>query len=68
MKPPPRIIRLSEAPSYLGMSPRIFNGEVRPHLDEIKIGSRGVGFDRRQLDEWIERNLQNKEAKNSGTV
>ena len=42
----PRIIRLREAPSYLGMDRNRFNVEVRPFLTEIPIGQQGVGFDR----------------------
>ena len=50
----PRLIRLRDAPHYLGMDPNRFNIEVRPYLVEIPIGKQGVGFDRLDLDEWFE--------------
>ncbi len=50
----PRIIRLRDAPGYLGMDPNRFNEEVRPYLIEIPIGKQGIGFDRLDLDAWIE--------------
>ena len=48
----PRVIRLSDAPAYLGMDKNRFNHEVRPHLTEIPLGTQGVAFDRIDLDEW----------------
>lgn len=50
----PRIIRLRDAPFYLGMKKDHFNKVVRPELDIINIGERGVGFDRLDLDRWVE--------------
>jgi hypothetical protein len=50
----PRIIRFRDAPRYLGMDRNRFNAEVRPHLTEVPIGKQGVGFDRLELDRWIE--------------
>jgi hypothetical protein len=50
----PRVIRLRDAPHYLGMNPNLFNDEVRPHLTEIPIGKQGIGFDRLDLDAWFE--------------
>lgn len=50
----PRIIRLRDAPAYLGMDRNRFNAEVRPHLTEIPIGKQGVGFDRLELDAWVD--------------
>jgi len=50
----PRLIRLRDAPRYLGMDPNRFNEEVRPHLIEIPIGKQGIGFDRLDLDAWFE--------------
>ena len=38
----PRIIRIRDAPFYLGMDKNRFNKEVRPHVPEIKIGTQGV--------------------------
>ena len=49
----PRIIRLRDAPDYLGMNKNYFNASVRPCLTEIPIGDKGVGFDRLELDEWV---------------
>jgi hypothetical protein len=31
-----------------------FNVEVRPHLTEIPIGIQGIGFDRLELDAWVD--------------
>jgi len=50
----PRIIRLRDAPYYLGMDRNRFNHEVRPYLTEISIGIQGIAFDRLELDAWVE--------------
>ena len=50
----PRIIRFRDAPFYLGMDRNRFNAEVRPYLTEIPIGKQGIGFDRLELDAWLE--------------
>ncbi len=50
----PRLIRLRDAPRYLGMDPNRFNDEVRPYLIEIPIGKQGVAFDRLDLDAWVD--------------
>lgn len=50
----PRILRYHSAPAYLGMCRAEFNKTVRPFVKEFPIGSRGVGFDRRELDEWAD--------------
>jgi len=50
----PRLIRLRDAPTYLGMDKNRFNAEVRPYLVEIPIGSQGIGFDRVDLDAWFD--------------
>lgn len=50
----PRLIRLRDAPSYLGMDRNRFNNEVRPFLVTIKIGQQGIAFDRLDLDKWAE--------------
>ena len=50
----PRLIRLRDAPNYLGMDKNRFNKEVRPYLTIISIGSQGVAFDRLELDDWVE--------------
>ena len=53
----PRILRIGEAPAYLGMSRDVFDREVRPRLRIIDIGKKGKGVDRVQLDaiadEWF---------------
>ena len=49
-----RIIRFRDAPAYLGMDRNRFNAEVRPYLTEIPIGKQGIGFDRLELDAWVD--------------
>ncbi len=50
----PRLIRLRDAPIYLGMDRNRFNREVRPTLTELRIGRQGVAFDRLEMDAWVE--------------
>jgi hypothetical protein len=50
----PRLVRLRDAPFYLGMDRNRFVKEVRPYLTAIPIGKQGVAFDRLELDDWIE--------------
>jgi hypothetical protein len=50
----PRLIRLRDAPNYLGMDRNRFNAEVRPYLTEIPIGEQGIAFDRLEMDDWAE--------------
>jgi predicted DNA-binding transcriptional regulator AlpA len=50
----PRIIRFRDAPAYLGMDRNRFNAEVRPFLTEVPIGTQGIGFDRLELDAWVD--------------
>jgi hypothetical protein len=50
----PRIIRIRDAPFYLGMDKNRFNTEVRPSLTEMKIGTQGIAFDRLELDAWVD--------------
>ena len=54
MKFLPRVFRLRDAPTYLGMDPNRFNTEVRPHIPEFPIGTQGRGFDRHDLDNWLD--------------
>ncbi|WP_058453508.1 hypothetical protein [Legionella maceachernii] len=54
----PRLIRLRDAPLYLGMDRHRFNELVRPMLIEIPIGSQGVAFDRLDLDAWVDDYIQ----------
>lgn len=49
----PRVIRLRDAPKYLGMDKNRFNAEVRPFIVQVSYGKRGVGFDRLDLDAWF---------------
>lgn len=50
----PRILRYRAAPGYLGMCRAEFDNTVRPFVKEFPIGTRGVGFDRYELDEWVD--------------
>ncbi|NRP95058.1 hypothetical protein XMG59_001154 [Marinobacterium sp. xm-g-59] len=50
----PRLIRLRDAPFYLGMDRNRFGEEVRPYVTEIRVGVQGVAFDRLELDAWAE--------------
>src|SRR5215469_3008858 len=50
----PRLLRLRDAPRYLGMDKNRFNREVRPWVTTIPIGTRGVAFDRLDLDAWVD--------------
>jgi hypothetical protein len=31
-----------------------FNAEVRPYVTEVPIGTQGIGFDRLELDAWVD--------------
>ena len=71
----PRFIRAKDAASYLGMCRDEFNKTVRPHVHEFPIGSRGVGFDRQELDAWADAYVeqaviakQNSSANNQGAA
>lgn len=50
----PRLIRLKDAPFYLGMDRNRFNKEVRPYIVEIPIGKQGIAFDRLEIDAWVD--------------
>ncbi len=50
----PRLIRLKDASKYLGMDKNRFNREVRPMLQELRMGTQGIAFDRLDLDQWVE--------------
>jgi hypothetical protein len=50
----PKIIRLRDVPVYLGTNKNYFNTQIRPYLTEIPIGDIGIGFDRLELDQWVE--------------
>ncbi len=49
-----RLIRVRDAPQYLGMDKNRFNAEVRPNLTEMPIGKQGRAFDRLDLDSWAD--------------
>jgi hypothetical protein len=50
----PRLVRLKDAPFYLGMDRNRFNSLVRPELNEVSIGKQGIAFDRLDLDAWAD--------------
>jgi len=50
----PRLIRLRDAPHYLGMQRHSFNALVRPYVVEIPIGQTGIAFDRLDLEAWVD--------------
>lgn len=50
----PRLLRPKQAYAYLSMSRTAFEEHVRPYIKEQKIGTRGVAFDRYELDLWVE--------------
>ena len=50
----PRLIRLRDAPLYLGMDRHRFNADVRPLITEVPIGKQGIAFDRLELDAWAD--------------
>jgi hypothetical protein len=50
----PRLLRLRDAPFYLGMDRNRFNSIVRPCLTEIPMGDQGIAFDRLDLDAWAD--------------
>ncbi len=50
----PRLLRLRDAPGYVGMDRNRFNADVRPYVTRIPIGKKGIAFDRLELDAWVE--------------
>ncbi len=50
----PRLIRLRDAPDYLGMDRNRFNAEVRPNVIEVPMEKQGIAFDRLELDAWAD--------------
>jgi len=49
-----RLLRLRDAPAYLGMDRHCFNKTVRPTVKLVRIGKQGIAFDRLDLDAWVE--------------
>ena len=64
----PRLIRLRDAPAYLGMDRNRFNREVRTKLTEIPIGKQGIAFDRLEMDAWAEQYISRCGCSVSGGV
>ncbi len=54
----PRLIRMRDAPGYIGMDKNRFNSEVRPQLTEVPLGSQGIAFDRLDLDSWVDQYIE----------
>ena len=52
----PKILRMKDAPYYMGMNKNMFNDIVRPFVTEIPIGKQGIGFDRLELDMFADDN------------
>ncbi len=50
---PPRIMRPPEAIYYCGLGRTVFEKQIRPLLQSIPVGDRGVGFDRLDLDDAV---------------
>lgn len=50
--PVPRLVRLRDAPEYLGMDRKRFNLAVRPELTDIPIGAQGIACNRLYFDAW----------------
>jgi len=50
----PRLLRMRDAPAYLGMDKNRFNSEVRPFLTEIPLGKQAIAFDRLEIDAWVD--------------
>jgi hypothetical protein len=49
-----RVIRLKDAPGYLGLDKNKFNSLVRPYITEVRYGTQSVAYDRLDLDNWFE--------------
>ena len=64
----PRVIRLRDAPLYLGMDRNRFNAEVRPFVSEVRIGRQGIAFDRLELDAWWEHYKSRNERRPKASV
>lgn len=51
---PSRVIRLKDAVRYFSTNKNVFNAEIRPLLHPFRIGKRGIGFDKLELDALID--------------
>jgi len=54
----PRLIRMRDAPAYLGMDKNRFNSEVRLFLTEIPLGKQAIAFDRLEIDTWVDHYIE----------
>jgi len=54
----PRLIRLRDAPAYLGMNRNNFNTKVRPFVTKVPLGKQALAFDRLELDAWVDDYIQ----------
>jgi hypothetical protein len=50
----PRLLRIDQACHYLGVNKNFLRSQVRPHVTEIRVGTKGILLDRLELDGWIE--------------
>jgi len=50
----PRVIRLKDAHTYLGVSRSRFFAEIRHQIPEIRLGKRTVCFEKVDLDSWLD--------------
>jgi predicted DNA-binding transcriptional regulator AlpA len=57
----PRYVTLEYTCVFMGMNKNFFNSEVRPNLREYRFG-RSVRFDRLDIEDWIEQNIQRYEC------
>lgn len=48
----PKLIRLRDAPEYLGVNINFFNKHIRPALTELPLGQQMIAFFRDELDDW----------------
>jgi hypothetical protein len=48
------LIRLRDAPSYLGIDRNKFNAMVRPYVTKVPLGKQALAFDRLELDAWAD--------------
>jgi predicted DNA-binding transcriptional regulator AlpA len=64
----PRVVRGKDAPGYLGMCRDVFDQTVRPYIREFPIGERGVGFDREELDAWLDAYIEQAAIAKAGAT
>jgi hypothetical protein len=50
----PRLLRVRDAPAYVGVDRNKFNADFRPYLTEIPLGRQALAFDRIELDALID--------------